>query len=85
MKRSICTIRCLLAIPALLLAGSALAERAYKWVDADGNIQYSNRLPPEAALTERKEINEQGRVVKVYKAPPTAEEKADLVAFLRCL
>ena len=77
MKRSICTIRCLLAIPALLLAGSALAERAYKWVDADGNIQYSNRLPPEAAFTERKEINEQGRVVKVYKAPPTAEEKAE--------
>jgi chromosome segregation ATPase len=68
---------CLLAIPAILLAGSALAERAYKWIDEDGNVQYTNRLPPEAALTERKEINEQGRIIKVYSAPPTAEEKAE--------
>lgn len=73
----ICTLRCLLAIPALCLAGSALAERAYKWVDADGNVQYSNRLPPEAALIERREINEQGRVLKVYKAPLTDAEKAE--------
>jgi hypothetical protein len=71
------TLRCLLAIPALCLAGSALAERAYKWVDADGNVQYSNRLPPEAVTVERRELNEQGRVVKVYKAPMTAEEKAE--------
>lgn len=70
-------MRCLLAIPAILLAGSALAERAYKWIDEEGNVQYTNRLPPEAALTERKEINEQGRVIKIYNAPPTAEEKAE--------
>ena len=77
MMRCIRTLHCLLAIPAILLAGSALAERAYKWVDEDGNVQYTNQLPPEAALTERKEINEQGRVIKVYKAPLTAAEKAE--------
>jgi len=77
MMRSFYTLPCLLAIPAILLAGSALAERAYKWIDEDGNVQYTNRLPPEAALTERKEINEQGRIIKVYSAPPTAEEKAE--------
>jgi len=71
------TLRCLLAIPAILLAGPALAERAYKWVDEQGNVQYTNQLPPEAALTERKEINDQGRVIKVYKAPLTAAEKAE--------
>ncbi|MEZ5541503.1 MAG: DUF4124 domain-containing protein [Pseudomonadota bacterium] len=71
------TLRCLLAMPVLLAAGAVHAERAYKWVDADGNIQYSNRLPPEAAYSERKELNEQGRVLKVYKAPLTPEEKAE--------
>ena len=77
MMRCIRTVRCLLVVPALFLAGSALAERAYKWIDEEGNVQYSNRLPPEAAFTERKVITDQGRVVKVYKAPPTAEEKAE--------
>ncbi|MGD2113401.1 MAG: DUF4124 domain-containing protein, partial [Gammaproteobacteria bacterium] len=77
MMKSTWTLHCLLAIPALLLAGSALGERAYKWVDEDGNVQYSNRLPPEAAYTERQLLNDQGRVVKVYKAPPTAEERAE--------
>jgi hypothetical protein len=71
------TLCCLIAVPALLLAGAARAERAYKWIDADGNVQYSNRLPPEAVRSERQEINEQGRVVRVYKAPPTAEERAE--------
>jgi hypothetical protein len=68
---------CLLLLPALLLAGNALAERLYKWVDADGQVHYSNRLPPEAAKRERKVINEQGRTLKVYRAPLTAEEKAE--------
>lgn len=77
MMRCIRTLHCLLAIPAILLAGPVLAERAYKWVDEDGNVQYTNQLPPEAALTERKEINEQGRVIKVYKAPLTAAQKAE--------
>ncbi len=77
MIRNICLLRCLLMAPAIFLAGSALAERAYKWVDEDGNVQYSNRLPPEAIQTEREVLNEQGRVIKVYKAPPTPEEKAE--------
>ena len=46
-------------------------------VDADGNVQYSNRLPPEATQQERKELNDQGRVTKVYSAPMTPEEKAE--------
>jgi hypothetical protein len=68
---------CLLLLPALLLSGNALAERLYKWVDDDGQVHYSNRLPPEAAKRERKVINEQGRTLKVYRAPLTPEEKAE--------
>lgn len=72
----------LLIVPVLCLtaASAAMAEKAarmYKWVDADGNVQYSNRLPPEATQAERKVINDQGRVLKVYSAPQSEEEKAE--------
>lgn len=76
MNRKSCS---LILLPALCLAtaNTVMAERLYKWVDADGNVQYSSRLPPESAQHERKEINEQGRVLKVYSAPKTEEEKAE--------
>ena len=71
--------RYLLLLPALCLATSTsiAAEHLYKWVDADGNVQYTSQLPPEASQTERKEINEQGRVLKVYSAPKSEEEKVE--------
>jgi chromosome segregation ATPase len=53
------------------------AERVYKWADANGQIHYSNRMPPEAARHEREELNQSGRVIKVYNAPLTPEEKAE--------
>ena len=68
---------CLLLLPAILLSGNALGERLYKWVDAEGQVHYSNRLPPEAVKHRREVINEQGRTVKVYRAPLTAEEKLE--------
>lgn len=70
-------IRYLIILPAVLLAMDAFAERMYKWVDENGQIHYSNRLPPEVSRQERKIINEKGRVLKVYRAPKTAEEKAE--------
>ena len=68
---------CLLLLPAVLLSGTALGERLYKWVDPDGQVHYSNRVPPEAAKQRREVINEQGRTVKVYRAPLTPEEKLE--------
>jgi len=67
------TLRVLLLLPAAIAAGDAHAERTYKWIDADGNVNYSNRLPPESAQHERKEMNKQGRVLRVYSAPLTEE------------
>ena len=68
---------CLLLLPAILLSGNALGERLYKWVDADGQVHYSNQLPPEAVRGEREIINEQGRTLKVYRAPLTPEERLE--------
>ena len=68
--------RSLILLPALLVATTAVAERTFKWVDSEGQVHYGNRVPPEYAKTERKEINEQGRTVKVYEAALTPDERA---------
>lgn len=46
----------------------------YKWVDENGEVHYSDRVPPKAVKQERKAINEQGRTVKVYERAKTEEE-----------
>jgi chromosome segregation ATPase len=68
---------CLLLLPALMVSSSAFGERMYKWVDENGQVHYSNQLPPEASQRKREVINDQGRTVKVYQAPLTPEEKIE--------
>lgn len=71
-------IRYLVFLPAFLVVTAVSAERTFKWVDEEGNIHFGDRVPPRYANREREEINEQGRTVKVYEAPKTAEEKAEI-------
>ena len=67
---------CLVLLPALLSGGQAFAERIYKWVDENGEIQYGDRVPPKYSSQERSVIDDQGRTVKVYEAAKTPEQKA---------
>ena len=67
----------LLLLPALLAGGPAQAERMFKWVDEEGKIHYSDRVPPQHSKRERREYDESGRTVKVYERARTAEEKAE--------
>ena len=60
----------------LLSATAANAERTYKWVDAQGNTHYGDRVPMQATAQQRKEINEQGRTLKSFDEPGTAEQIA---------
>jgi Holliday junction resolvase RusA-like endonuclease len=76
-------VSCLILLPALLSGGEVLAERIYKWVDENGEIQYGDRVPPQYATTERSVINDQGRTVKVYEAPKSPEEKAEAQALVK--
>ncbi len=51
---------------ALLLAGGdilAQKQKVYRWVDADGNIHYTESLPPDYKDTGHDVLNEQGMVV----------------------
>ncbi|MGB7933783.1 MAG: DUF4124 domain-containing protein [Gammaproteobacteria bacterium] len=76
-------LSCLILLPALLSGGEVLAERIYKWVDENGEIQYGDRVPPQYATTERSVMNDQGRTVKVYEAPKSPEEKAEAQALVK--
>ncbi len=44
--------RSLLALWLILLAGTALADKVYKWVDANGHTQFSDRAPDAAQAQE---------------------------------
>ncbi|MGB5260300.1 MAG: DUF4124 domain-containing protein [Gammaproteobacteria bacterium] len=72
------TLRLLVILTTASAAAATHADRrTYKWIDADGNVTYSSRMPPESTQHERKVINKQGRVIKIYNAPLTAEEKVE--------
>ena len=73
----------LILLPALLSCGESRAERIFKWVDENGEIQYGDRVPPQYASKERSVIDDQGRTVKVYEAPKSPEEKAEAQALMK--
>ncbi|MCP3670698.1 MAG: DUF4124 domain-containing protein [Gammaproteobacteria bacterium] len=61
-------VTCLLATPAM--------AKLYRWVDADGKIHYTDKLPPSQASRARSELNEQGMEVKKVDRAKTAQELA---------
>jgi len=67
-----------ISLVSLLLAASTVnAERTFKWVDAQGNTHYGDRVPLQAAAKQRREINEQGRTLKAYAEPGSQEKLAE--------
>ncbi len=65
-----------LLLPAALIicTPQAVAGKLYKWIDADGNVRYSDHVPAEAAQHGRKELSDQGRVVDETGRALTPEE-----------
>jgi len=67
-----------ISLASLLLAASAAnAERTFKWVDAQGNTHYGDRVPLQATIQQRREINEQGRTLKAYDEPGSQKTLAE--------
>lgn len=59
---------------ALIAAAPAFAE-TYRWVDKNGNVQYSDVMPPSQAGQGHAELDKSGRVVKqVQPARVTAQQ-----------
>ena len=51
------------AVAALLITAPALAAKVYRWVDEDGNVHYTESLPPERGDAGHDVLNDQGLVI----------------------
>ncbi|HET7925257.1 MAG TPA: DUF4124 domain-containing protein [Rhodanobacteraceae bacterium] len=65
-----------IAAPAWAAGGSSQPHQRYKWTDGEGNLHYTDALPPEAVKYGYEIVNPQGVVIKHVDRPKTAEEKA---------
>jgi hypothetical protein len=57
-----------------LLSGPALAQKLYKWVDANGQVHYGDRVPPEYANQDREILNSRGMEVGREQGAETPAE-----------
>jgi len=60
----------------LLCAATADAGKLYKWVDENGNVTYSDQVPPDQVQHAREELNKDGITVKEVTQALSAEEQA---------
>ena len=66
--------RVLLCLVLLGICTTASAAKWYKWVDENGEIRYSDRMPASQARLEHQTLNSRGMVVSTKKAAKTEEE-----------
>ncbi len=57
-------------------AGPGGTHNRYKWTDGEGNLHYSDALPPEAVKYGYEIVSPQGVVIRHVDRPKTSEERA---------
>ncbi len=72
MKHRIISACMLLGLMATM--GSASAQKLYKYVDKDGNVTFSDQVPPEQVDEGREEMNAQGVKINEVERARTDEE-----------
>lgn len=63
-----------IGIIAYTLCTSVFATTLYKWVDENGEIRYSDRVPPSQVKQKRQILNEHGVVIDTKEAAKTPEQ-----------
>jgi hypothetical protein len=66
--------RVLLCLILLGICTTASAAKLYKWVDENGEVRYSDRMPASQSRLEHQTLNSRGMVVTTKKAAKTEEE-----------
>ncbi len=66
-----------LAVVLCAFAAQVSAATLYKWVDEDGRIRYSDRLPPSQSKKKHQQLNSQGVVLTTRDAAKSPEEIAE--------
>jgi hypothetical protein len=73
-----------LTLVMLALPATAQSTRVYKWLDAQGNVHYSDRLPSDATATHREVLNRDGVRIRQLDLPEmTAAAAAERQEVLR--
>ncbi len=72
-KQTFCIV---LALSTVLAMSHAHAQKMYKWVDEDGNVHFSDQVPPDQVDKARDQINTDGITVDSVERAKTAEELA---------
>ena len=67
----------LLAIALSVFSTQLAAATLYKWVDENGKVRYSDRLPPDQSKKEHQQLNSQGVVLTTKDAARPPEELAE--------
>lgn len=66
-----------LAVALCAFAAQISAATLYKWVDEDGKIRYSDRLPPAQSNKQHQQLNSQGVVLTTRDAAKSTEQLAE--------
>ena len=66
----------LILIASMIALQPCVYAKMYRWVDKDGNIYYSDKVPPNQSKLERNILNNKGRVVGTVRAAKTQEQIA---------
>ena len=66
----------LLAVLLCAVSSTSMAGALYKWVDENGNVRYSDRLPPDQNKKKHQQLNSQGMVLSTRDAAKSPEEIA---------
>jgi len=69
----------------LLIAAPAAGQTVYKWVDEDGNVHYSQTLPPEKVRDQHDKLTAEGLLAERIERAPTPEEREVLERELEAL
>src|SRR6056297_2528217 len=64
----------------LLLSTGVCAQTVYKWVDENGDVHYSQTLPPEQNDKAHERLTEDGLLAERIDRVMTSEERAELEA-----
>jgi uncharacterized protein DUF4124 len=67
-----------LAVTLPVLCFAQGGPKLYRWVDKNGDVHYSDRIPPEQSATDRDILNTQGVHVASEQGEVTAEERAEI-------
>lgn len=73
-------MKSLLLINLLFLATGVAAQPVYKWVDENGDVHYSQTLPPEQTEKAHERLTDEGLLAERIDRQLTPEERAELRA-----